>query len=818
MNKIIQMIRSIPNNCSFKNIPKKNENLYKLLAELTTGIGDSNGSAYYDKAEIRVGIITDEFMYNYYKDAIDLVIISHDTYKETIDNEDLDMVMYVSCWRGMCDNDWYGDNLHGDVPKAVKYANEKGITTIFQSIEDPTNYDRYLPIAKECDYIFTTDADCIERYKKDTGNQDVFLLEYGINPIFHNPIGINHKYYIENNYDYSTVFFAGSWMDRYKNRCRDISMIFKGVINSGKNLMIADRNIEVKLPGYKFPRRYRPFVVPAIEHALLQKVHKLFKFSININTVQDSPTMCAMRAYELQGLGVPILTNYSLALSENFPGMFMINNSEEVQEIINKYTDKELYRIQVDNLRNVMSKCTVFDRLNYIFEKCAVNYSFPEKRVIVLCKEKTDNIRRMFNGQTYTNKVLLTEDCYYKVDNEDGFVTYFDDENNYGENYLTDMINAFKYCNVEFVTKNDGATGNEYNFVKTAHSIYSTVLTCDKYEEIEKVDNVIIEGNGFKIDSFELNETVSETSEDKKIAVIVPIYNNGRYLRERCFRSLLRSSIFDKMQIYLIDDGSDDEETIKIIKNLESKYDNITTYFFEKGGSGSAARPRNKGVEISVEPYITYLDPDNEAINDGYYKLFNNIEKTNADMAFGAIFMRSNSDKLVRMGYLFKNELISNPKKLLIEENFRSQSVQACLIKREVIVENKLKNPEGAFGEDTLFFHELMLNADNVYYLNEHIHIYYAQRSDSSINDIGKSFFEKSLILEQYQEERFKEYGIFEEYVDRKLDYFVVNWYLEKLKNVIEEDRDECIEIIDRIVKIYGKTIEDYKAYLREIE
>ena len=268
------------------------------------------------------------------------------------------------------------------------------------------------------------------------------------------------------------------------------------------------------------------------------------------------------------------------------------------------------------------------------------------------------------------------------------------------------------------------------------------------------------------------------------------------------------------MQIYLIDDGSDDEETLAVIRKLENRYDNVTTYFFDQGGSGSAARPRNKGIEISKEPYVTYLDPDNEAISDGYAKLYEKIQQTDVDMAFGAIFMRATSEKLMRIGYLFQDRLIKNPRDLLIAENFRSQSIQACMIKRSLITEHSLQNPEGAFGEDTFFFHELMLNAQYVYYLDVPIHMYYAQRLNSSINDVGPSFFQKSFILEKYQRAQLEKYELVEEYIERKLDYFTINWYIEKLSDCRPDERESCIDIIDQIVKLYGKTIQDYERYL----
>ncbi len=815
-NKIGQIMGNLSSNITFRKIPQQNFELYENFANLIEKISESNGSSYYKKADLTIGIITDEFMYNYYKDSAHFLAIGHDNYKELVDNAGLDLLMYVSCWRGMYNNDWYGDELHGEIPGVIRYANDRNITTIFQTIEDPTNYERYLPIAKECDYIFTTDKDCIPKYKVDTGNSNVFLLEYGVNPAFHNPIGMRKKYEesMQSKYDRSSVFFAGSWMDRYKNRCRDITLIFNGVLDSGTNLVVADRNVEVKLPGYKFPKRFRPFVIPAIDHTALQKVHKLFDFNVNINTVQDSSTMCAMRVYELQALGCLMLSNYSLAVSEIFPGLFMINNREEVGEILKKYSEIDLYQMQVENLRDVMTDKTVFDRLNYIFEKCGVNYVFPEQSVIVLCEEKTEHICYMFEQQKYDKKTLMTMEQYRFSGTSDGFIACFRDDYEYDEYYLTDMLNAFKYCDVDYVTKDATCIGAEYDFIEGKADIYVSVFKSTCFSHISELYDDKVQGKGFRLDPFGVNESRRLTGDRKEIAVIIPIYNNGRYLQGRCFRSLLRSSVFDKMQIYLIDDGSDDEETLAVIRKLENRYDNVTTYFFDQGGSGSAARPRNKGIEISKEPYVTYLDPDNEAISDGYAKLYEKIQQTDVDMAFGAIFMRATSEKLMRIGYLFQDRLIKNPRDLLIAENFRSQSIQACMIKRSLITEHSLQNPEGAFGEDTFFFHELMLNAQYVYYLNEPIHMYYAQRLNSSINDVGSSFFQKSFILEKYQRAQLEKYELVEEYIERKLDYFTINWYIEKLSDCRPDERESCIDVIDQIVKLYGKTIQDYERYL----
>lgn len=800
VNKLISLVREIPVTISLSNTEKINTQLYE---ETLVAAGKMNGrteSSYYDKCDLTVGIITDEFMYNYYKDAVGLVTVTPDNYRELIDNKMIDCLLYVSCWHGMEGDEWYGEINHGMIPRVFSYANDHDIVTFFQSIEDPISYQRFLPIAKASNFIFTSCRELVEKYREDTRNDNVFVLEYGVNPLFHNPIGIN------TDRNDNTVFFAGSWMDIYKNRCADMRTVFDGVIESDHNLMIADRNVEVKLPGYKYPRAYQRFTVPPIEHSLLQQVHKLFDFNININTVQDSSTMCAMRVYELQALGCMILSNYALAVSENFPGLFIINNKEEAGHIISGYAQDELDRMRADNLRNVMSDCTVYDRLNFIFKKSGLPKRFAQKTVAVLCRGKSAEIIEMFNKQTYEKKILCTAD---ELENaEFDYIAFWDEKNTYERDYITDLVNGFKFSDCAFVTKDTDCPGKEYDLVTGPADPGKSMVqreACDTF----MTELGPLQGNGLKIDRFQINEVKKISNEKKELAVIVPVYNNGEYLYGRCFRSLLRSSIFDRMNIYLVDDGSTDQATLDIVDDLSRRYDNVIPFYFNDGGSGSAARPRNKGVQLASEKYVTYLDPDNEAISDGYARLLQKIKEKDCDMAFGSIYTRT--DKTIsKLGFLFKDTYISNPRECLIKENLRPQSVQGCVIKRQFILDNDITNVEGAYGEDSLFFQELMINAKSAYYLNLPIHIYYAERSGSSVNALDTSFFEKSLILEKEQVRRFARYGILDEYINRRLDYFVINWYLDKLFLVDREEQKECLDMIGQITELYGKDVNEY--------
>jgi cyclopropane fatty-acyl-phospholipid synthase-like methyltransferase/glycosyltransferase involved in cell wall biosynthesis len=787
-----------------KNEPKINMEFYNKIDEYIKDVPDSNGSNYYDKIQLKVGIITDEYMFNYYKDAIELSYISYTNYKETVNQ--VDLVLFVSCWHGMNNNDWRGMTSESGKKKVIEvleYAKKQNKMTIFQTIEDPSNYEVFLPIAKCADYIFTTATEMIQQYKKDTKNENVFLLDYGINPQFHNPIGFREK----NIKLKKDVFFAGSWAPRYKERCQDAQMIFDGVIESNNNLIIADRNCNIS--GYEFPIEYSKYIIPAIDHEKLQKVHKLFDWALNLNSIKYSSTMCAMRVYELQAIGDLIISNYSIAVNNKFPNIFTVKNSSEIHEILNAYNEVEKYKMQVEGIRNVMSNHTVYDKLNYILEcigkkECCV----PNKKVLIVCDNITEKIKKSYKMQTYKDTVLIElKELTNKIVSQYDYIAYMSDDIDYQRHYIEDMINAFKYTASDYITisskiKNGKIEGINHNYVSKATDIRVTVFDANKYDVVKAIKNKYIEGKGYSIDPFSITNIKYSEFSIPELSVIVPIYNNGKFLLYKCFNSLLRSSIFSKMEIILVDDGSTDEETIETIKEIENKYANVKTYSFKDGGSGSASRPRNKGVELATSKYITYLDPDNEAINDGYTKLLNEIKKEDYDFAYGSIIKLS--DREVTFKYFSENRIINNPKQELIKKNFKTNSIQACVIKRSLIVDNKIENPVGAAGQDSLFFQELMINAKKVFYMNLPIHIYYAARTDSIVNTINHKFFKKFLIMEKYQVQKLKQYDLLNEYIERRYEDFMNNWYLTKLE-LIEEpyERRLSLEIINEIKKMY---------------
>jgi len=798
----------------------ENENWLNKYTEILNKIPDSNGSRYYQKLKCRIGIICDEFFYDSIKDAADFIYVTPDNWKSVIDNG-IDIFMFVSAWRGL-EEQWRGlANVNSMFPpfindkrktafEILEYCKDKSIPTVFYSKEDPPDYEIFLDYAKKCDYIFTSAKECVSYYKSDCKNENVKAVTFGINPQLHNPIG---SYNINKE---KTILFSGSWMKKFPVRCKDLSMIFDGIISSSYDLHIIDRNYPMH-KGYEFPNKYFKYTSPAIEHHLLQKVHKLFNWAVNINSVKSSETMFANRAFELLANGVLLLSNFSVGINSILPNIMIVNDSSEVLEIVNNMTDEQIYERQIAGIRLVMSKHTCYDRISEFLSFCDIDANQPIRKIVVIADEITASVKENFDRQAYQYKLLVSKEKFTEqLFKEYDMITWFDKNAYYGQFYLEDLANGFKYTNCDYITKDawyNGKklkTGVEHNYVKEMKSKYRTLFWRDSYtyEFIINLNGRKKLKNGYSIDRFSYNSIISKQEEQKEnylLSVIVPIFNNGEHLYGKCFNSLTRSSMFNNMEIIFVDDGSTDDRTLKIEDYIKSQYSNVSIYRFNDGGSGSASRPRNKGVEIASSEYVTFLDPDNEAVCNGYARLYDIAVKEDFDLVFGSMYKCDNNVKCFNYYNIVKRKTDKDCfyDGLNIKEiDFLTASIQAMVIRKEIIIKNNIEEVVGAIGEDTLFSWQLLSLSKRIKVCEFPVHIYYAQTSDSVTNLVNINFFNKTLKVQIPKLEWLKKFNLIENFMESKYNYYTTNWILYKFS--VSENSEECAKVVEKILDIYS--------------
>lgn len=807
----------------------------QMLAEAES-IPDSNGSEYFVKHDFRVGVIGDVYMYNFYKDIFTAVhYLSPDNFREVLE-QGLDVIIYTTCWKGIENEEWRGVKFR-EKPKValeaiLACAKEKNIKTVFQSIEDPSNFDYFLPVAEKFEFVLTTDVDCVGRYKQALGHDRVFYGEYGVNPQLNNPIGCRRN--IRN-----AAFFAGSYPKRYKERCDDMEIIFDSILESNADLFIADRNFDSNSADLVYPKRFQSNVLPPVRHETLQKLHKLFRYNLNFNSIKQSPTMCAMRVYELQAQGNGLISNYANSVFNNFPGIRIIPFKQDMSFDFGRSESWDEYKTNISNIREVLNDKTSYQVVSSLLRN--IGLQINERKdiyIAVICTEKNPSVLRSFDAQTYPYKVLIEEADLHlwsdiKRKNNIGYFCWFSECNHYEMHYLNDLINGFKYTNCQYVTKNsyfdkDGnyVSGNQHEYTsfcsgKSLALFSARYLHPENFSKFNDVNGFELE-DGYSIDPFEVNyvrytRLRGVRKDNYRLSVIVPVYNNGRYLKGKCIPSLRRNKIWSDMEILLIDDGSTDQETLLTLEYLESVHSNVRVKYNHDGGSGSASRPRNQGIDLATSPLITFLDPDNE-ISSGAYDLLtdlyfeaNRLSVDPVEFVSGYHVKVSEDVRIIGKHTSNRLSVVKDLKSNFFDKGrFPVVATQSAVISKIFLDKHGLRFVENSAGQDTLFGWELIANAKSGGFTGDAFIIYYADRSGSVTNEVDKRYFKKKLILENKQVNFLKNNNLFDIYLENHFDGFMKNWYLEKLSLTSSEDYNDSVAVLREIASLYGKDLDDY--------
>jgi len=202
------------------------------------------------------------------------------------------------------------------------------------------------------------------------------------------------------------------------------------------------------------------------------------------------------------------------------------------------------------------------------------------------------------------------------------------------------------------------------------------------------------------------------------ISVIVPVYNTEKYLRD-CVESIISQTMFDRMEIILVDDGSSDSSP-EICDEYAAKHKNILTIHQVNTGVSAA---RNAGILKATGTYIGFVDSDDFVFLEMFERLFECAEKTQADMSFcGYVYFFPEGE--TNIFYPFpenKNLGTDYIKTNLFDFLLSGESLNACwnkLYKRNLINEKHIEFERGRKnGEDRRFTIDCLSNCKSVCYI-----------------------------------------------------------------------------------------------------
>jgi hypothetical protein len=382
----------------------------------------------------------------------------------------------------------FGKRPASPLRDALSAAAQAAIPTVFWNTEDPVHFDAFAEAASRFDWIFTTDADCIERYARRTGHDRVAALPFAAQPRLHNPVGAPDR-------RLARACFAGGWQAGYDaDRGADVEMLLRPVLDAGL-LDIFDRMAAPGATGAPFPAPYDRSVLGARSYVDLLDDYRRYACFLDVNSVKASPTMCSRRVFELLACRTPVVSTPSRALEELFGDtVITVETQADARSAVERLTTDPEHRDRVGQLgyRTVMSRHTYGHRVDQILDTLGVASPPPTPKVTVLAPtnrpEFLDRLLGNFTRQrgVTAELVVLTNSERFDgadVDRRVGavagarvihlaegitmgeclnaglagtdarFVAKFDDDDYYGAHYLHDALLVHRFVDAAIVGK-----------------------------------------------------------------------------------------------------------------------------------------------------------------------------------------------------------------------------------------------------------------------------------------------------------------------------------------------------------------------------
>jgi spore maturation protein CgeB len=351
---------------------------------------------------LRLACIMDDFTLSSYQPEAVLHQLTPSHWQAELEVATPDLLLIESAWRGK-DELWGNKVGHTSVELQgiVAWCRAKHVPTVFWCKEDPIHFETFLTTAMLFDYVFTTDIDCIHRYKAALGHDRVYLLPFACQPATNNPV---------ETYARKDAFcFAGAYYVRYPERTRDLGD-FVRELPAFRPMEIYDRNYGKQDPNYQFPAEYRPYIVGTLPFDQIEKAYKGYRYAINLNSIKQSQSMFARRVFELLASNTITISNFSRGLRLLFGDLVITTDSGA--EIVRRLKtlaghDAQSRKLRLAGLRKVMREHTYAQRLAYIVSKVsgqAVVDSRPHLAVLAYAgsQRELDAIRAHYHRQHYT--------------------------------------------------------------------------------------------------------------------------------------------------------------------------------------------------------------------------------------------------------------------------------------------------------------------------------------------------------------------------------------------------------------------------------
>ncbi|AOA59203.1 CgeB family protein [Acinetobacter larvae] len=293
----------------------------------------------------------------------------------------IDMLLVESTWLGNQGHWQYQVASYPEHPqrnniklkKLIDWAKNKGIPTVFWNKEDPFHFEQFIASASLFDYIFTTDKNMINHYKKRLNHTHIYSLMFPIQPKIHYAtplINIKHK----------SSIFIGSYIKHMHSERQQWQDTYFPIAAQYGGLTIVDRHAQNTHEHYQFPQLANTTYLAQVPYEQTGHLYRQYQQALNVNTITDSPTMFSRRLLEIMACGRLAISNPCLAINEHFKACCeVIENQQQAQQLFKQleygYLPEQVEKINYA-CHYVQQNFNVQSWLQQILRTCNIDHPY----------------------------------------------------------------------------------------------------------------------------------------------------------------------------------------------------------------------------------------------------------------------------------------------------------------------------------------------------------------------------------------------------------------------------------------------------------
>ena len=200
------------------------------------------------------------------------------------------------------------------------------------------------------------------------------------------------------------------------------------------------------------------------------------------------------------------------------------------------------------------------------------------------------------------------------------------------------------------------------------------------------------------------------------LSILIPVYNADNFL-QRCLDSIIRQKEFGSMvDLVIINDGSKDN-SLNILKEYYNKYPHVIKLVTrENRGIGPT---RDELIELASGQYFWFVDADDYVEDHSLKNVLGDLQLNRYDMLLMSYnWVTNNNKRLVKYTNDFSNgfELASS--------GIYQNSLWARIIRKDIVLQNKIHFQSYVMGEDFDFLFKLLPHLRNIKSINTPMYNY----------------------------------------------------------------------------------------------